>query len=67
MSQEYVETVAGRDGVSCSIDWMICVNCRGQAALGRELDGSACTPYLHNLALQLELLLLCVHQLELCT
>ena len=31
------------------------------------MEGFACTSYLHNLALQLELLLLGVHQLELCT
>ncbi len=53
--------------VSYSIDWAICVDCTGQAALVREIDGFACTPHLHNLALQLELLLLSVHQLELCT
>jgi len=65
-SSEYWETAAGRDGVS-SMDWALCADCTGQAALAREMDGFACMPHLHNLALQLELLLLGVHQLELCT
>ena len=62
-----MEAVAGKDSVSYSIDWAVCADCTAQAALRREMDGIACTPHLHNLALQLELLLLGVHQLELCT